>query len=154
VVLLFGLLLFLLFVLFVVVCILLLFVLLLFVLCCYLCCSVVNCVVCCCLYFVAICVVIICVVLLLIVLFYVFFMCKCVLPPGVNPIAVNKCINIISNISESIFLNSSQFYLFSSSVTQFLRVTLRHKLRYESEFYVMEHMLVLQGTVVEMRSKI
>jgi hypothetical protein len=33
------------------------------------------------------------VVLLLIVMFYVLFMCKCVLPPGVNPIAVDKYIN-------------------------------------------------------------
>jgi hypothetical protein len=42
---------------------------------CYLCCSVV-----------------ICVALLLFVLFYVLFVCKCVLPPGDNPIAVNKYI--------------------------------------------------------------
>jgi hypothetical protein len=35
--------------------------------------------------------VIICVVwMLLFVLFYVVFVCKCVLPPGDNPIAVNK----------------------------------------------------------------
>jgi hypothetical protein len=34
------------------------------------------------------------VVLLLIVMFYVLFMCKCVLPPGVNPTAVDKYINI------------------------------------------------------------
>jgi hypothetical protein len=34
------------------------------------------------------------IVLLLIVMFYVLFMCKCVLPPGVNPIAVDKYINI------------------------------------------------------------
>jgi hypothetical protein len=34
------------------------------------------------------------VVLLLIVMFYVLFMCKCVLPPAVNPIAVDKYINI------------------------------------------------------------
>jgi hypothetical protein len=32
----------------------------------------------------------ICVVRLLFVLFYVLFVCKCVLPPGDNPIAVNK----------------------------------------------------------------
>ena len=31
-----------------------------------------------------------CVVRLLFVLFYVLFVCKCVLPPGDNPIAVNK----------------------------------------------------------------
>jgi hypothetical protein len=34
----------------------------------------------------------ICVVRLLFVLFYVVFVCKCVLPPGDNPIAVNKYI--------------------------------------------------------------
>jgi hypothetical protein len=34
------------------------------------------------------------VVLLSILMFYVLFMCKCVLPPGVNPIAVDKYINI------------------------------------------------------------
>jgi len=34
--------------------------------------------------------VVICVVRLLFVLFYVLFGCKCVLPPGDNPIAVNK----------------------------------------------------------------
>ena len=33
-----------------------------------------------------------CVVRLLCVLFYVLFVCKCVLPPGDNPIAVNKYI--------------------------------------------------------------
>jgi hypothetical protein len=37
--------------------------------------------------------VVICVVRLLFVLFYVLFVCKCVLPPGDNPIAVNKYIN-------------------------------------------------------------
>jgi hypothetical protein len=36
--------------------------------------------------------VVICVVLLLFLLFYVLFVCKCVLPPGDNPIAVNKYI--------------------------------------------------------------
>jgi hypothetical protein len=35
---------------------------------------------------------IICVVRLLFVLFYVVFVCNCVLPPGDNPIAVNKYI--------------------------------------------------------------
>jgi hypothetical protein len=42
--------------------------------------------------------VVICVVLLLFVLFYVLFVCKCVLPPGDNPIAGNKY--IISYIKE------------------------------------------------------
>jgi hypothetical protein len=36
--------------------------------------------------------VVICVVLLLFVLFCILFVCKCVLPPGENPIAVNKYI--------------------------------------------------------------
>jgi len=40
---------------------------------------------------VVICVlVVICLVSLLFVLFYVLFVCKCVLPPADNPIAVNK----------------------------------------------------------------
>ena len=34
----------------------------------------------------------ICVVRVLFLLFYVLFVCKCVLPPGDNPIAVNKYI--------------------------------------------------------------
>jgi hypothetical protein len=38
--------------------------------------------------------VVFCVVRLFFVLFYVLFVCKCVLPPGNNPIAVNKYINI------------------------------------------------------------
>jgi len=42
--------------------------------------------------------VVICVVRLLYVLFYVLFVCKCVLPPGDNQIAVNKY--IISNYSD------------------------------------------------------
>ena len=36
----------------------------------------------------------ICIVRLLFVLFYELFVCKCVLPPGDNPIAVNNYINI------------------------------------------------------------
>jgi hypothetical protein len=42
--------------------------------------------------------VIISVVRLLFVFFYVLFVCKCVLPPGDNPIAVNKYIIISSYI--------------------------------------------------------
>jgi hypothetical protein len=38
--------------------------------------------------------VVICVVRLLFVLFYVLFVCKCVLPPGDNPTAVNIYVNI------------------------------------------------------------
>jgi hypothetical protein len=43
----------------------------------------------------------ICVVQLLFVLFYVLFVCKCVLPSGDNPIAVNKYISIIGKKKES-----------------------------------------------------
>ena len=42
--------------------------------------------------------VVICVVRLLFVLFFVLFMCKCVLPPGDNPIAVNKYIISFSSL--------------------------------------------------------
>jgi hypothetical protein len=37
--------------------------------------------------------VVICVVLLLFMLFYVLFVCKCVLPPEDNPVAVNNYTN-------------------------------------------------------------
>jgi len=40
----------------------------------------------------------ICVVRLLFVLFYLLFVCKCVLPPGDNPIAVNKYIISLYNV--------------------------------------------------------
>jgi len=43
--------------------------------------------------------VVICVVRLLFVLFYVLFVCKCVLPPGDNPIAVNKYINMVYDMT-------------------------------------------------------
>jgi hypothetical protein len=43
------------------------------------------------------------VVLLLIVMLYVLFMCKCVLPPGVNPIAVDRYINI-SNYVDKLYM--------------------------------------------------
>ena len=43
--------------------------------------------------------VVICVVRLLFVLFYVLFVCKCVLPLGDNPIAVNKYININMSVT-------------------------------------------------------
>jgi hypothetical protein len=42
---------------------------------------------------------VICVVLLLNVMFCVLFVCKCVLPPGVNRIAVDKYIDINININ-------------------------------------------------------
>jgi len=46
--------------------------------------------------FVFVTLVCICVVRLLFVLFCVLFVCKCVLPPGDNPIAVNKYITCVS----------------------------------------------------------
>jgi hypothetical protein len=44
--------------------------------------------------------VVICVVLLLFVLFCVLFVCKCVLPTGDNPIAVNKYIIIWAKLPD------------------------------------------------------
>jgi len=41
---------------------------------------------------------------LLFVLFYVLFVCKCVLPPGDNPIAVNKYIISFWNVIVSVFV--------------------------------------------------
>jgi hypothetical protein len=46
----------------------------------------------------------ICVVRLLFVLFYVLFVCKCVLPPGDNPTAVNKYIYIYIYITSQLIL--------------------------------------------------
>ena len=48
--------------------------------------------------------VVICVVWLLFVLFFVLFVCKCVLPPGDNPIAVNKYITSY-HVSSRCFFN-------------------------------------------------
>ena len=53
--------------------------------------------------------VVICVVCLLIVLFYVLFVCKCVLPPGDNPIAVNKYITS--------YYNNNYYYYYYDFVT-------------------------------------
>jgi H+/gluconate symporter-like permease len=69
---------------------------------CYLCCFVLLFVlfcfiVICVVLFIVICVFYIRIVLLLIVMFCVLFVCKCVLPPGVYPIAVDKYINININ---------------------------------------------------------
>ena len=53
--------------------------------------------------------VVICVVRLLFVLFYVLFVCKCVLPPGDNPIAVNKFINKYSAAGSECILKPSDY---------------------------------------------
>ena len=54
--------------------------------------------------------VVICVVRLLFVLFYVLFVCKWVLPPGDNPIAVNKYIILYHIISKKLWLSASELY--------------------------------------------
>ena len=51
----------------------------------------------------------ICVVRLLFVLFYVLFVCKCVLPPGDNPIAVNKY--IINLVLSTLFYNFNEWLI-------------------------------------------
>ena len=55
--------------------------------------------------------VVICVVRLLFVLLYVLFVCKCVLPPGDNPIAVNRYIkNCPRPCSSQLFASFSQLF--------------------------------------------
>jgi hypothetical protein len=64
--------------------------------------------------------VVICVVLLLFVLFCVLFVCKCVLPPGVNPTAVNKISYILSNhisYSYHISYHISYYIIYSAYVS-------------------------------------
>jgi hypothetical protein len=58
----------------------------------------------------------ICVVLLFFVLFYVLFVCKYVLPPGDNPIAVNKYIDIITEEEETIqqYQRKTTFFFLAS----------------------------------------
>ena len=50
-----------------------------------------------------------CVVRLLFVLFYVLFVCKCVLSPGDNPIAVNKYININFALAKLTYVVANKF---------------------------------------------
>jgi len=71
--------------------------------------------------------VVVCVVRLLFVLFYVLVVCKCVLPPGDNPIAVNKyiisyqkksdikCVSIVCIISMNLNMNVFWCQLFHST---------------------------------------
>jgi hypothetical protein len=57
---------------------------------------------------------------LLFVLFYVLFVCKCVLPPGDNPIAVNKYIIyhiIYACLSEAKASHSQRIWAEVSSIT-------------------------------------
>ena len=59
----------------------------------------------------------ICVVRLLFVLFYVLFLCKCVLPPGDNPIAVNKY-HIISYVLDVVhFVGIINEYIYNHKFT-------------------------------------
>jgi hypothetical protein len=69
------------------------------------------------------------VVLLLILMFYVLFMCKCVLPPGVNPIAVDKI-----SISISILGLHDLDYL-SDRLTFLWRHKLRSKFCQKDKFF-------------------
>jgi len=70
--------------------------------------------------------VVICVVRLLFVLFYVSFVCKCVLPPGDNPITVNKYIILLVfsvgfcclNIASVSFVVGAEKYVNFSAVCQ------------------------------------
>jgi len=73
---------------------------------CYLCCSV--CYLCCSVCYLC-CSVVICVVRLLFVL-YVLFVCKCVLPSGDNPIAVNKYI-IKYHMINNLLFNMHSMYI-------------------------------------------
>jgi hypothetical protein len=52
-------------------------------------------------------------VLLLFVLFYVLLVCKCVLPPGVNPTAVDKYINISLNMVEKLYVSKVHLLVWS-----------------------------------------
>jgi len=65
--------------------------------------------------------VVICVVQLLFVLFYVLFVCKCVLPSGENPIAVNKYIILYHSISYHII----SYHIISYHIISY------HMLRYQ-----------------------
>jgi hypothetical protein len=70
--------------------------------------------------------VVICVVRLLFVLFHVLFVCKCVLPPGDNPIAVHKYIiypDCMCNYNVT-FRTDSLYRIFSNLIrTQFLAIS-------------------------------
>jgi hypothetical protein len=54
--------------------------------------------------------VVICVVRLLFVLFYILFVCKCVLPPGYNPTAVNKYISINFALAKLAYVVANKFW--------------------------------------------
>jgi len=60
--------------------------------------------------------VVICVVRLLLVLFYVLFVCKCVLPPGDNPTAVNKYIITSYSTHKQCRSHSSSQYIFCNTI--------------------------------------
>jgi len=78
-----------------------------------LCCSVVNCVV-----------LLLIVLVSLFVLFYVLFVCKCVLPPGDNPVAVNKYVIYIiyqfQNIKFRPFVGANCHDPFETSVGMYV----------------------------------
>jgi hypothetical protein len=67
---------------------------------------------------------VICVVRLLFVLFYVLFVCKCVLPPGDNPTAVNK---YIISYSTGLFRNVRTTHHTQHHILEDLYRQLAHK---------------------------
>jgi hypothetical protein len=60
--------------------------------------------------------VVFCVVHLLFLLFCVLFVCKCVLPPGDNPITVNKCMYTYLSIGFFLLLMNS-LCVFADAIT-------------------------------------
>jgi hypothetical protein len=73
--------------------------------------------------------VVICVVRLLFLLFYVLFVCKCVLPPGDNPTAVNKYIIYLYNQLDEHF-SSLSLYIFRTvfpSIIRSSRLYIQHQ---------------------------
>jgi len=68
--------------------------------------------------------VVIYVVRLLFVLFYVLFVCKCVLPPGDNPIAVNKYIISYHIIPRSVISQKIWIFISTSLTTSNIASTM------------------------------
>jgi hypothetical protein len=64
-------------------------------------------------------------------MFYVLFVCKCVLPPGVNPIAVDKYINI-DNFYKPITKSSNrpQYFSAKKAISGAGSTSMKHFLKY------------------------
>jgi len=92
--------------------------------------------------------VVICVVRLLSVLFYVFFVCKCVLPPGDNPNAVNKYI-ISHHISYHISLYHIIWYIIYHIISY--HIISYHIISYHIVCYRVVSYLIVSCRVVSYR---